>query len=304
MDGGDLDGLLLRQRREQPRHPLGQHRFADPGRPGQHQMMRAGGGDLHRDPRRRLPDQIREVAALRRHIGRRVGDPSRQLPLSAEPALQLAQGLHAPHVDTVHQAGLGQIVDGHHHRLPAIALGGQDGGQHTVDRSHPAVEREFAEQHRLLQPRPRLLQVCRQHRRGQGQVIHRTHLGQCGRRQRQRQPGVRPRVAAVGDRRPNPITGFLQCGVGQPHQVHARQPAGDIGLDLHRDAVQTADRDGEGASQSHQPTACRWVSSGVRARPNRTPITSMRTPAQLPPPPASHNPASRRSRRTLSGVTA
>ena len=64
--------------------------------------------------------------------------------------------------------------------------------------------------------------------------------------------------------------------------MHAGKPRGDVGLDLHDVAVQTAHGHRERPPQRHQPTPCRWVISGPRRRPMRTPMTSMRTAAQLP----------------------
>src|SRR5882724_613995 len=86
--------------------------------------------------------------------------------------------------------------------------------------------------------------------------------------------------------------------------MHAGQTGGDVGLDLHDLAVQTSHGYREGSAERHQPTPCKWVISGTRLRPMRTPITSMRTAAQLRCCAASHSPASRRNRRTLLGVTA
>ena len=44
--------------------------------------------------------------------------------------------------------------------------------------------------------------------------------------------------------------------------------------------LERAHRHRERSAKRHQPTACRWESSGVRCLPMRTPMTSMRTAAQ------------------------
>ena len=103
----------------------------------------------------------------------------------------------------------------------------------------------------------------RQHRERQRHVVDRPHLGQRGRRQRQRQPRHRPAVAAVGDRRPHPVARLLQRRVGQADEMHTGQPRGDVGLDLDDLAVQPAHRHRERPPQRHHPTPCRWVISGV-----------------------------------------
>ena len=63
--------------------------------------------------------------------------------------------------------------------------------------------------------------------------------------------------------------------------MHTGQPGGDVGFDFHDLAVQPAHCHRERPAQRHQPTPCRWVISGVGRRPMRTPMTSMRTAAQL-----------------------
>ena len=83
-------------------------------------------------------------------------------------------------------------------------------------------------------------------------------------------------MTTIGDRGPDPVPGLLQCGVGEADQVHTGQAGVDIGLDLDDVAVESADRDRERPSQRHQPTPCRCSTSGVRRRPMRTPMTSMR----------------------------
>lgn len=300
---GDFQRLALRQRRQQPRKALREHRFAHPRRAGEHQVVGPGRGQLHREPGLRLPDHVDQIRRRLRGGGVRL-DPAVQGAGAAQPVLQLAQRAHAPHVDAVDQAGLGQVVGRDHHGRPAVALGGQHRGQHPAHRPDPPVQRQLAQQHRLVQPVPRVLPLRRQHRRRQSDVVDAAHFRQRRRRQRQRQPRLRPVVGAVADRRPDPVARLLQRGVRQPHQMHAGQTGRDVGLDLHDLSVHAAHRDGERASQRHQPIPCRCVISGVRRRPTRTPITSMRMAAQRRSWPTSHSPASRRSRRTLRGVTA
>ena len=64
-----------------------------------------------------------------------------------------------PHLDSLDQAGLGEVVDGDYNGRPAFALGGQHGRQHPLYRTNPPVERQFAQQHCLFESLPRLLTV-------------------------------------------------------------------------------------------------------------------------------------------------
>ena len=57
----DLQRLVVRQWRQEPRKPLRQHRFTYPGRPGQHQVMRPGGGDLDRKTRLGLAHHVGQI---------------------------------------------------------------------------------------------------------------------------------------------------------------------------------------------------------------------------------------------------
>jgi site-specific DNA recombinase len=133
---------------------------------GEHQVMGARRGDFDRGPRLRLADDIGEVGF--RPVDRLAGaDPFRESCRAVEPGLQLTQRAHPEHLDTVDQAGFGEVVHGHHHRLPSIAAGSQRRGQHTADGAHATVERQFAQQHCLFQTMPPLLAAGREHRAGQ-----------------------------------------------------------------------------------------------------------------------------------------
>ncbi len=166
---------------------MGQHGFTHTGRSGEHEVVGTGSRNLDREPGLGLSHDIGEIGK-RLVIGGRYRDPFVQSCAAVQPLLHLAQRANTEHLDPVHQAGLGQVGDRNHDGRPALALGGQHRGQHAAHRTDPAVEGQFAEQHRFLQPVPGLLAPGREHRAGQGNVIQRAGLGQGGRRQRQCQP--------------------------------------------------------------------------------------------------------------------
>ena len=62
-----LERLLAAQRRQHRDQPLGEHRLADPGRPGHQQVVASGRRQLERQPRLRLPDDVGEVGPARVH---------------------------------------------------------------------------------------------------------------------------------------------------------------------------------------------------------------------------------------------
>ena len=147
VDGGDLERLAVGQRRQQSRKPLGQHRFPD-SRAGR---STSDGVPRRRPPRRRTAPgtapRRRRDRRQRSSSGRRRVDPLRKPARPVEPALQLAQRRHTEHLDAVDQAGLGQVLQRHHHGRPALPLGRQHRGKTPAHRPHPAVERQFAQQH-------------------------------------------------------------------------------------------------------------------------------------------------------------
>ncbi|MBA3620181.1 MAG: hypothetical protein H0W56_11450, partial [Acidothermales bacterium] len=69
VDGGDLERGVEVQRRQQPRHPLGQHRLAAPGRTEQQCVVAACRSDLDRGTTQRLPRDVEHVrSGLRRRL--------------------------------------------------------------------------------------------------------------------------------------------------------------------------------------------------------------------------------------------
>jgi hypothetical protein len=66
VDGGHLDRLVQRERREDRRQPASEHRLPGPGRADQQDVVTPRRGDLERALRRRLPADVGEVARRRR----------------------------------------------------------------------------------------------------------------------------------------------------------------------------------------------------------------------------------------------
>ena len=170
-------------------------------------------------------------------------------------------------------------------------------GQHTLDRTHPPVQSQLAEQHRLLQPRPRLLPVRRQHRDANAMSYTEPIFGNVAGDKRQRQPRHRPGEAAIGDRgrtrsrdscnaaSANPT----RCTPGRPEVISAS--ISTISPSSPRTAT-------EKARPAPSPHPLHVGDLRGAARPIRTHDIDAhpRPTAALP---ASHNPANRRSRRTF-----
>ncbi len=260
--GGDLEGLLDRQRRQQPGEPLGEHRLARAGRAEQEQVVPSGGGDLDGGAPGRLPGDVGEVGQRRGVVGRLghrvVGDR-----LAAQQGEQLAQRGDPDGVDAGQQAGLGEVGPRHDDPLHPGPGRDQDGRQHPADRADLTVEAELAEQHDAVERRRRQHPGRGEHGRRQGQVEAAAALGQRRRRQPEGDALGRPLLAGVDDGGAHPVAGLAEGGVGHAGDGQAGQALREVGLDLDQRAVEPDERDRPGAGERHQNAPRRCTSSGA-----------------------------------------
>jgi hypothetical protein len=176
-----------------------------------------------------------------------------QQPVARCPVQDVAEAVGTERLDPVDQRGLGERGTGHDGAdHPGVARGEQT-GQHAEHRSQPAVEGELAEQRRCrAAPVWRHVRVRGEHATREGQVEGRARLAQRGRAQRQHDPLVGPHQPGVDDGRAHAVARLLQRRVRQPQQVDAREPAPDVGLDLHHVPVDAAQRDRPPPCEPHQ----------------------------------------------------
>ena len=125
VDAGDLDRLVQRERRQEPRQPPGEHRLAAPGGPDHEHGVPAGGGHLERPPGGALPAHLGEVGAGRPAAARqqrgRVEPHERGLGAPLQEVDGGAQGRGAEDLDTGHQSRLRGVAAGHDQAPPAAA---------------------------------------------------------------------------------------------------------------------------------------------------------------------------------------
>src|SRR5690606_20396576 len=176
--------------------------------------------------------------------------------------------------------------------------------KYPPDRPEASVEREFAEQDRLLERFDRHDVRGVEHRTGETDVVDAADLGQGGRRQSEDDFRIRPFRAGVRHCGSYPVAGFLQGRVGETDQLHAWQSSADVGFDLDDLSVHARYRNGPCASQCHQRTCFRWVTTGAYPRESTTVTTSTRMRVQRVSCSDSQIPASRLSRSAFVGVTA
>ncbi|CAB4892751.1 unannotated protein [freshwater metagenome] len=253
MDRGHLQRLGLGERRENPRKTLREHCFPDSRWTGQHDVMRTGRSDLQRPSGICLTGNVTEIRiALLMPVG---GGGRFQRLLTTKPRNDICQAIGTQHLDTVHQTRFGQTPTRHHHPLPPRRLHREHSGQYPADRTQPAVQSQLTQKHCLRQASPRNGLGGVEDRQCQREVVHRATLGQRRRRQRENHSTVRPGTTRILHRGLDPITRFVQRGIGQSHQMGPRKTLTDIGFDLHQHSVDAVDRHRMGSPQGHQNAA-------------------------------------------------
>lgn len=258
--------------------------------------MTAGRRDLHRRPRRELPDDIGEIVP-RVVLGRAhaVHPRGRSRSGQAQPGEQrvgaaqlvrvlvghgfvrehgdqLPQGPHAQDGHPWHERRLGGGAFRDDDLLVAGVRGGQYGGQDAPDRPHPSVQTQLPDHHDVGEHPGIDPFRSSQYRRGHRQVEAAAALRDRRRAEPHRQFLLRPGAARVDDRGPHPVLALRQALVGQSHQRERGDARFEVGLYLHDHTFDAHQRHRTRTSEPHlrpppgraRPRPCR---AGARRRP-------------------------------------
>jgi hypothetical protein len=273
---GDLERLVLLERWKQAGEAPGQHRLAGARRAGEEQVVGAGGGDLQRPAGLVLASDVGEVLDRRRRgFGRRPG--TAQIGPADQPLADLLERGGTGDRQVGDEGGLDQVGLGHDQEPGARPARRQGGRQHALDRADIAAEAELADG-------PQTLEGRRRHPPGRGQQPDRDRqvepgalLGQVGRGQGDGDAPVRPLVAGVAERRPEPVARLQHGGAAEPDHGHGGQAAADVDLDPDRVRGE-ADQRGRGQPGQHpHSTPSRCSTRGWPWRGQTTVTTSKRT---------------------------
>ena len=197
--------------------------------------MTARGGDLHRAPRLLLALDLAEVHIQLGSVGGFWHHAHRrQHRLAFQVAEHFAQRSCRVDVEFPHQRSLGRVVARDDQPAQAQSPRGQRDGQYARHRPHAAVEREFAQQHRPIQPSADLL-GRRQNAYRHGQVERRPLFAHVSGRQVHGDLAGGDLVVRIPDGGPHAFLRLLHGSVGQANNGKRRQPAPDV--DLHVDGV-------------------------------------------------------------------
>ena len=226
---GHLERLLVVQRRQHPGQPLGQHRLARAGRPGAGQVVPAGRGHLDRAPARRLPDHV--GAGPGRGAGRGRGRAHRPGHQPVRPprriATRSASVRHpaAPPARAPAPPRPGSPPARRPGAIPAPGRPSTAGSTPRIGRSRPSrpSSPSSTSRRRALAPAPRRRRRARRPpARGRSRA---PRFGSVAGDSAERDPPVRPALAGVQDRRPDPVPGLLIAASGRPIIVTPGSPS-------------------------------------------------------------------------------
>ncbi len=267
-DGGHdrgLPGLVVVERRQDPRDRPRQHRLARPGRPDQHEPVASGQGDLEGPACLEEAAHVRQVgrlAARPRAAGRGRGGalgghelrPVRRgaagHPSPAKDVGGLRQRSGPDDLDPLDEARLVDRVRGHDDPPRAAPGEGRDHREETRDRTDLAPQAELAEE-RPAAARGHLLRAD-EDGEGDPEVEGGAGLGDVGGSQVDGDPTGRVDEPAVSQGAPDPLPGLSERGVGEAHDREARQPGGHVDLDPHGPTLEAVEGGGEDACE-HGP---------------------------------------------------
>ena len=243
-----LERLVERERRQDARQPPRQHRLAGAGRAAEQQVVSAGRGDLERPAGEELAADVREITVTDPGARRRARGDSRRDP-GCRRIVQRVDGIgkcaHQAQVQAGNDGRFGRVLGRHQQALQPEPPGRDGDRQHAPDAIDPAIERQLADDERVVDRRP--CQGARGHEQAERdrQVERRPGLADVGGRQVHGDAMLREVEAAIADGGPDAVAALAHGGVGQSDHREVRQPEGDVDLDV----------DGVGVHAEHRRAA-------------------------------------------------
>ncbi len=294
VDAGDLEGLLVRERRQDSRQAPGEHRLSDAGRAREDQVVRPRGGDLERPSRSFLPPDVGEVGRRGRPAADRGRSDLGRVALAAQVGDRVREVLHRHDADA-RQRRLARRLGGAEDVGQAGAPRALRHGEDAADEADAAVEGDLPDRR---VPRERLLRDLPgrgEHGQGDRQVEARPLLSQLGGSEVDGDPPARP--LELGGLHPaaDALARLLARPVGEPDDRERGHLAVEPRLDLDTARLEAHEgvRDGAGEHGSTvgvrasrmgdgvEPGPCRFV-PGAGAYARATSTSSKNSPARRP----------------------
>jgi len=213
-----LDGFLHRHRREDARHALAEHALARAGRPDEQQAVSAGGGDFDGALHMVLPAHVGEIHVVVAVAGEECGEILAQRCeriFAGEEGECLAEIAHAIHVNARDHRGLARILDRHNELLPPDAAGLDGDREHAAHGTHRAVEREFADEAKVVGVIELHVLRAGDHGECDGEIEARALFFHVGGSEVHGHVAARPAEAAVGNRGLHAVACLAHGGIWQ-----------------------------------------------------------------------------------------
>ena len=250
VDPRHLEHLAVGERRQDPGKTPGEHRLPGSRRPGEEQVVAAGGRELERPPRTFLPAHVGEVRheRLRRRCLLVARLPRRQLDLAREVPRGLRQMAHRHRLDA-RERDLRRRLLRAEHASETRAPRAFRHGQCAADGPDAAVERELTQRCVQGEQVARHLPGCRENRERDREVEAGPLLAQARRREVDRDPAAGPVPLRRRDPAADALLRLLAGAVGQPDDREGGDAAADVGLHLDATGVEADDGVGDRARE-------------------------------------------------------
>ncbi len=242
VDLAGLDGLLQRQLRQDGRDALGQHRLARTRRANHQDVVPARARHFHRPLGVLLAADLRQVHFMApgpAEFRLRVHRHPVQLLLPVQVLDHLRKRVRRQDGNLFrHRRGLGGVFSGKDQAAePLPAPHARGDGERALDRLHPPVQGELAQQQMAVQPIPRDDPRGPENPHGDGQVERRAFFPDVGGGQIHGDLLQGELKAGVLHGRGDPVARLLHRRVGQADGRKGGQAGGEIDLDLHREGL-------------------------------------------------------------------
>ena len=242
---GRLDRFIERHRRNNCWNALRQHRLARAGRANHENVVTAGNCDFDCPFDVSLSFHVCKIDIVILMGCKKTGEIAagwEQRKFAPKKLECLAQIVDAVDVDLVHHRGFESVRFRHKERLLAATPRFQSDRKHAFNRTHTAVERQFADETELFQRGSIQPFRDRNHSERDRKVEARPFFFDVGWRQIDRRSLARPFVGAVRNRCSDAILAFLHGGIGQTDDDHLWIARAGVDLDFHFVSVNAINR--------------------------------------------------------------
>ena len=256
-----LQRLLFGQRRQDARQATGQHGLAGAGRPGEEQVVAAGGGHLQGAAGLKLSAYLGQVGQRPCRLGRARQAMGRDRSLAQQVGHHLEQMIGGQYLELTGQRRLIGIGP-RHNQPPPRAARRQGQRQHPLHTAKCAVQRQLADAFGVLQTSGRQLSRGEQQPQGDGQIEATTLLGQVGGSQVEGDTPQRVFEAGIDQGAAHPLPTLLHRRLRQADQRHAGQAVGEVHFHLHLGCLQAEAGPGVHDRQRHGRSLANGLPSG------------------------------------------